>query len=192
MYLLVQRKILDINSARALKHSWDNPSDITIISQQEPSFRVISFNRVFIVRAVRKNNVKHRNFGICDLFVKRSMFKKFLLFKGKWQQNFLSSHLKETPKVCIEVCYSYICFISWHILARNIKLSAILESCKYAWYVTRGITKLYFLTKQWLICAHSRTYGNACCDITKTCILWLKINLRWRTVRWFRWEYLLK
>ena len=26
------------------------------------------------------------------------------VFKGKWQQNFLSSHLKETPKQYIEVC----------------------------------------------------------------------------------------
>ena len=27
------------------------------------------------------------------------------IFKGKWQQIFLSSHLKETPKQYMEVCY---------------------------------------------------------------------------------------
>ena len=30
---------------------------------------------------------------------------KNLILKGKWQQNFFSSHLKETPKQYIEVYY---------------------------------------------------------------------------------------
>ena len=52
--------------------------------------------------------------------------------KGKYQQNFLSPHLKEAPNQYAEVDLSqnfYIYFISWHILIRNIKFSAILDIC---------------------------------------------------------------
>ena len=33
------------------------------------------------------------------------VFETYLSIKGKWQQNFLSSHLKETPKQYTEVYY---------------------------------------------------------------------------------------
>ena len=52
------------------------------------------------------------------------LFKKIIVFKEKWQQKFLSSHLKT-----IQNQNFYICFISWHILIRNIKLADIFDIC---------------------------------------------------------------
>ena len=44
-------------------------------------------------------------FYFCSTFIKVYICSSFLLLKGKWQQKFLSSYLKETPKQCIEVNY---------------------------------------------------------------------------------------
>ena len=52
--------------------------------------------------------------------------------KGKWQQNFLSSHLKETLKQYVEVCYRI--FIS--ALFRKIFSFEIL-SCPPSWIFVR-------------------------------------------------------
>ena len=80
--------------------------------------------------------------------------------KGKWQQNFLSSHLKETPKQYIEVYY-------------RILISALFSeifwleifSCPPSWiFVDMHVRHnwdhaIFFLTTQWLICSHNRMYG---------------------------------
>ena len=42
----------------------------------------------------------------------------------------------------------HICFISWDILNQKIELFAILDICRYAWYViSSGVTEFYFSYK---------------------------------------------
>ena len=63
-----------------------------------------------------------------------------------------SSHLRDCKAIRKSLLHNfYICFILWHILIRNIKLSTILDIWRYAWYVTSGVTQFYFLTKKLLI-----------------------------------------
>ena len=111
------------------------------ISFQKRKLRYVSINRFSLL----KNGTK---------------YSKSQQSTGAEVGHFLYFHCNRDSKAiyCL-VKNFYVCFISWHILTRNIKLSAILDMCRYAWYVTIGITQFYFLTKQWLICAHNRTYS---------------------------------